>query len=229
MSRRAPRIRAALPATVQAVMGGEMVACRTRDLSEVGICLDTVAQFDTGTRLTISLMDPASGSVVEIAGEVVRVFHGTAPSLGVKLLSPPAEWAQLISNMANRSGLIEKQARRLRVLVVGDEYRQRGAMALYVTSGWDVLFAPDLDSVVDAMKLVSLDAVIAELDPTDERWRSIMAEVKKSQPRARRIVRGVIGNFVAVDAELLVHRFVEREAGLDALLDALTAAMPQGE
>jgi hypothetical protein len=96
-----------------------------------------------------------------------------------------------------------------------------------VTSGWDVLFAPDLESVVDAMKLVGLDAVIAELDPSDDRWRPVMAEVKRAQPKARRIVRGVIGNFVAVDSDALVHRFVEREAGLAALLDALTAELPK--
>ena len=213
---------------MQAIVGGEMVACRTRDLSEVGICLDTVARFDEGTRVTIALIDAATGTAVELAGEVVRVTEGASPSLGVRLHEPPDEWQHLIANLATRTGLVATQARRLRILVVGDEYRQRGAMALYVTSGWDVLFAPDLDSVVDAMKLVSLDAVIAELDPGDDRWRPVMGEVKKAQPKARRIVRGIIGNFVAVDPEALVHRFVEREAGLAALLDALTAELPTG-
>jgi hypothetical protein len=205
-----------------------MVACRTRDLSEVGICLDTAAQFDAGTRVTVALMDAATGAAVELAGEVVRVTGGSSPSLGVRLHSPPVEWEHLIAHLARRGGLVDKQARRLRILVVGDEYRQRGAMALYVTSGWDVLFAPDLDSVVDAMKLVPLDAVIAELDPNDDRWRPVMAEVKRAQPRARRIVRGVIGNFVPVDNDALIHRFVERDAGLAALVDALTAELPIG-
>jgi len=205
-----------------------MVACRTRDLSQVGLCLDTAAPFDLGTRVSVGLLDTATGSAVELVAEVVRVTGGSSPSLGVRLLEPPAEWQELITNLASRGGLVDKQARRLRILVVGDEYRQRGAMALYVTSGWDVLFAPDLDSVVDAMKLVGLDAVIAELDPHDDRWRPVMAEAKRAQPRARRIVRGVIGNFVAVDPDALVHRFVEREAGLAALLDALTAELPSG-
>jgi len=226
VSRRAPRIRAALPATVQAIVGGEMVACRTRDLSEVGLCLDTAAQFDAGTRVTVALMDSASGAAVELAGEVVRVTGGSSPSLGVRIHEPPAEWQHLIANLARRGGLVDKQARRLRILVVGDEYRQRGAMALYVTSGWDVLFAPDLDSVVDAMKIVSLDAVIAELDPSDDRWRPVMAEVKRGAPKARRIVRGIVGNDVPVDPDALVHRFVERDAGLAALVDALTAELP---
>ena len=224
MSRRAPRIRAALPATVQAIVGGETVACRTRDLSEVGICLDTAARFDLGTRLAITLMDPVVGSAVELVGEVVRVTRGSAPSLGVLLREPPPEWQHLIAGLGKRGASAEKPSRRLRILVVGDQHRQRGAMALYVTSGWDVMFAPDVDSVVDAMKLTALDAVIAELDPTDPRWRAIMGAVKRAQPRARRIVRGNVGT--ADDPELLVHRFVDRDAGLDALLDALTADLP---
>ena len=211
---------------MQTYVGGEMLACRTRDLSAVGICLDTAARFELGTRISIGLLDQASGTAVEVAGEVVRATGGSSPSLGIRLLEPPAEWGALIANLAGRGGLVDKQARRMRVLVVGDEYRQRGAMALYVTSGWDVLFAPDQDSVVDALKLVGLDAVIAELDPSDDRWRPVMAAVKSAQPRARRLVRGVIGNFVAVDPEALVHRFVEREAGLAALVDALTAELP---
>lgn len=211
---------------MQTFVGGEMVACRTRDLSAVGLCLDTAARFELGTRVAIGLLDQATGTAVELAGEVVRATGGASPSLGVRLLEPPAEWGALIANLAGRTGLADKQARRMRVLVVGDEYRQRGAMALYVTSGWDVLFAPDQDSVVDALKLVGLDAVIAELDPSDDRWRPVMTAVKSAQPRARRLVRGVIGNLVPVDPEALVHRFVEREAGLAALVDALTAELP---
>jgi hypothetical protein len=204
-----------------------MVACRTRDLSAVGVCLDTAARFDLGTRVAIGLMDGASGTAVELAGEVVRLTGGSSPSLGVRLLEPPPEWTALVANLGQRGGFVDKQARRLRILVVGEEYRQRGAMALYVTSGWDVLFAPDQDSVVDALKLVGLDAVIAEMDPDDDAWRPVMSTVKHAQPRARRIVRGVIGNFVPFDQEALVHRFVEREAGLTALVDALTADLPR--
>jgi hypothetical protein len=68
--------------------------------------------------------------------------------------------------------------------------------------------------------------VIAELDPSDDRWRPVMAEVKRGQPKARRIVRGIVGNDVPMDPEALVHRFVERDAGLAALVDALTAELP---
>lgn len=203
-----------------------MVACRTRDLSAVGVCLDTAAPLALGTRVAIGLLDAQTGSALELAGEVVRVTGGSSPSLGVRLLEPPPEWKALVTAMSTRGGGVEKPARRLRILVVGEEYRQRGAMALYVTSGWDVLFAPDLASVIDALKLVGIDAVIAEIDPDDDGWRPVMTAVRQAQPRARRIVRGALGTFVPVDSEALVHRFVERDSGLAALVDALTAELP---
>jgi hypothetical protein len=48
-----------------------------------------------------------------------------------------------------------------------------------------------------------------------------MHRIRKSQPGARRIVRGG-----GTGTSELVHRFVDRDAGLDALLDAVTADMP---
>jgi hypothetical protein len=109
------------------------------------------------------------------------------------------------------------------LLVVGDDQRQRGALALYVTSGWDVRFANDLDTTTEALRGVKLDAVIAEHDAGDDRWQPILAAARASQPAARRIVRGIVhGAGVHPD----VHRFVDRDAGLDALLDALTADLP---
>ena len=109
----------------------------------------------------------------------------------------------------------------MRVLVFGDDHRQRGAMALYVTSGWDVLFATDEDSIAEALAHIELDAVVAELDVGDQRLPPIMHSVRRSQPGARRIASG------AGRAETeLVHRFVDRDASLDALLDAVTADIP---
>jgi hypothetical protein len=109
------------------------------------------------------------------------------------------------------------------VLVVGDEHRQRGAMALYVTSGWDVLFAADDDSVEEVIShKIDLDAVIAELDAGDPRVAPIMEGIRRAQPTARRIVRGSGRG----DSDL-VHRFVQRDDGLEALLDAITADIPQ--
>jgi len=104
------------------------------------------------------------------------------------------------------------------VLVVGDAHRQRGAMALYVTSGWDVLFATDPDGVAEALEHVALDAIVAELDAGDPRLPPVMEQVRKAQPKARRIVRGA-----GTAPGDLAHRVVDRDAGLEALLDAVTA------
>jgi hypothetical protein len=93
-------------------------------------------------------------------------------------------------------------------------------MALYVTSGWDVLFANDEESVTEAIDNVTLDAVIAEAGPSDHSWRPLMETARRIQPSARRIVRGAD---IPAGPDPLVHRFVERDSGLEALVDALTA------
>jgi hypothetical protein len=200
-----------------------MAVCRTRDVSTVGCCLDTAAWFPLGTRLSLALIDPASGGAIEVIGDVVR--EATAPSwvLGILLIGePPPEWIALVAAAARRSGNIaERPGKRLRVLVVGDDHRERGAMALYVTSGWDVLFATDEDSIREAIHHIELDAIVAELDVADPRLPPIMADLRKSQPTARRIVRGD-----GKATHELVHRFVDRDAGLDALLDAVSADIP---
>ncbi len=197
-----------------------MAVCQTRDVSEVGMWLETATVFDAGTRLLLSMMDQARGAVVEVIGEVSRVMPS---GLGIRVLEPPDEWRALVASAARRTGpLPDKSTRRLRILVVGDDQRQRGALALYVTSGWDVRFANDLDTTGEALRGVKLDAVIAEHDADDVRWQPILAVARQSQPAARRIVRGAVVNLPEVEGNL-VHRFVDRAAGLDALLDALTA------
>lgn len=197
--------------------------CRTRDVSEVGLSLDTAAWFPLGTRLAVSLVDPASGGALEVIGDVVREAVSPSWSLGILVIEPPLEWSALVTSAARRSNpTLEKSTKRFRVLVVGDDHRQRGAMALYVTSGWDVLFATDGESVAEAIENVDLDAVIAELDGEDPRVTPIMEGIRKLQPKARRIVRGN-----GKGSSELVHRFVERDTGLEALLDAITADIPQ--
>lgn len=199
-----------------------MAVCRTLDVSEAGVSLDTAAWFPLGTRISLSLVDPASGSAIEVIGDVVR--EATAPSwtLGILLIEPPTEWQAFVAAAARRAaGPPPKPTKRLRVLVVGDDHRQRGAMALYVTSGWDVLFATDEDSIAEALSHIELDAIVAELEMADPRLLSIMHNVRRAQPTARRIVRGS-----QVGSSDLVHRFVDRDAGLDALLDAVTADIP---
>jgi hypothetical protein len=224
LSRRSPRYRADLAVTAVPLLGGERAVCRTCDVSDAGLSLSTaVAWFPIGTRLSLTLFDEWNGSALEIIGDVVR--EATSPSwiLGILLIEPPDEWLALVAGaQRNSQPLMAKPTKRLRVLVVGDDHRQRGAMALYVTSGWDVLFASDEDSIAEAVESIHLDAVVAELDDGDPRLPPIMQGVRRVQPSARRIVRG------AGKSETdLVHRFVSRDAGLDALLDAMTADLPQ--
>jgi hypothetical protein len=200
-----------------------MAVCRTRDVSDVGVCLDTAAWFPIGTRLSVALVDPLSGNAVEVIGDVVREAMAPNWFLGILLIEPPVEWHSLVASAARRSNLtLEKSGKRQRVLVVGDEHRQRGAMALYVTSGWDVLFASDEDSITEAVESIELDAVVAELDADDPRIPPIMQGVRRAQPTARRIVR----SSSAKGSDELVHRYVDRDAGLDALLDAVAADIP---
>ncbi|MBE7453958.1 MAG: PilZ domain-containing protein [Kofleriaceae bacterium] len=222
MSRRANRIRARIAATVSPIAPiGDLFVCQTRDVSQVGCFLDTATTLEPGTRVAIAVFDPVRGSPVELLGEVTRALTGPRPGLGIRLLEPGDDWAMLVVQLARDAGPHDKPARRLRVLVVGDERRQRGALALYVTSGWDVQFATDLEGTVEALRGVGLDAVIAEHDATDDRWPPVMDEARRIQPDARRIVRGSRNG--PVPEAPLVHRFVDRDAGLDALLDALTA------
>jgi hypothetical protein len=218
VSRRAPRFRIDLKVTVSPLLGGQLVVCHTRDVSDVGLCLDTAEWLPVGTRVSLALTDPRSGSALEVIGDVVREVNGTNPALGVLLVEPPGEWKGLVAHAARSSGVVERPGRRMRVLVVGDDHRQRGAMALYVSSGWDILFASDDFAVHEALENIKLDAVIAELDASDPRIEPIMDDVRRAQPEARRIVRGV-----GRGGGDLVHRFVDRDSGLDALVDAVTA------
>ena len=200
------------------LLGGELVVCHTRDISEVGVCLDTAAWLPIGTRVSLKLTDPRTGMPLEVIGDVVRETNGTHAALGVLIIEPPAEWKMLVTQAARNSGTLDKPGKRMRVLVVGDDHRQRGAMALYVSSGWDILFASDDFAVHEALANIKLDAVIAELDAADPRIAPIMDDVRKVQPEARRIVRGA-----GKSEGDLVHRYVDRDSGLEALVDAVTA------
>ena len=200
------------------LLGGQLVVCHTRDVSDVGVCLDTAEWLPVGTRVSLTLTDPRRGSSIEVIGDIVREVNGANPALGVLLVEPPADWKALVAQAARSSGVVERPGRRMRVLVVGDDHRQRGAMALYVSSGWDILFASDDFAVHEALENIKLDAVIAELDASDPRIDPIMDDVRKAQPAARRIVRGV-----GRTAGDLVHRYVDRDSGLEALVDAVTA------
>jgi hypothetical protein len=208
-----------LAVTLTSMLGGERVVCRTRDISNNGLSLDTAAWFPLGTRLEVTLMDPASGTALELTADVVREASKRW-ALGLVLVEPPVEWDAVVAAAARGAGAHDKPPKRMRVLVVGDDRRQRSAMAIYVTSGWDVLFASDEDSVAEALGNVQLDAVIAELDSKDPKLPEIMRTAKRIQPNARRIVRGP-----GSSEGDLVHRFVDRDGGLEPLLDAVTATI----
>ena len=110
VSRRAPRYRIALNVTVCPLLGGKMAVCHTRDVSELGMSLDTseVSEWlPVGTRVSLALMDPSSGAAMECIGDVVREVAGVHPSLGVLLIEPPAEWHALVMNAARSSGSTE--------------------------------------------------------------------------------------------------------------------------
>jgi PilZ domain len=232
MSRRFPRIRARLTATVSLAEVGSVFVCHTRDISERGCFLDTARMVEPGTRVLVALLDENRGVAMEIEGEVARCLtpgpDGKGRGLGVRFDEPPLEWNQMVvtyhadQEQERRSRKLRRA--RLRILVVGDPTRQRGAMALYVTSGWDVRFATDLDNTEDALLGVKLDAVIVENDVPRAPWREVLAAAQRLQPEARRIVlrTGPMTAPVPVGEPPLFHQLVDREAGLEELLEALT-------
>jgi hypothetical protein len=229
MSRRHPRIRTRLTATVH-LEGDRTIVCPTRDVSAAGCFLETADEIATGTRLTIAVMDLTRGEVIEVNGAVARREppddSGAGGGIGILLGDVPDDWHALVEREQQMSGPVSTGPTvRLRVLVVGEGDRRRGALALYVTSGWDIRFASDLDGAVEALEAVKLNAVIAEHDLDDRRWTDILSAAKQIQPDARRIVRAKLGGTPAPQSREgdLVHRVVDMDAGMDALLDALTA------
>lgn len=191
-----------------------------------GCFLETAQRLEIGVGLSIALMDHQRGEALNVVGRVARTVaadeHGLGAGIGVQLIDPPAEWTALVAHYER--GPRDGRSRRLTVLVVGDRNYQRGALALYVTSGWDVRFASDADGAAEALHGVSLDAVIAEYAADDDRWRPILSAAKSLQPQARRVLRSSRhGAAIALPNDLVQHT-VAREAGLDALVEALAAA-----
>ena len=205
-ARSAARWRSATPATSPRSAS----ASTPREVSE---------WFPVGTRVSLALTDPRSGTAMEVIGDVVREVAGTSPALGVLLIEPPPEWRALVANAArqsrhrSRSRQAHARARRRRR---SSPARRDGALRL------ERLGRPvrerRLRGRTRRSSNIELDAVIAELDAADPRVEPIMDDVRKAQPTARRIVRGAGRS----DSEL-VHRYVDRDSGLEALLDAITA------
>jgi len=207
------------------------LVCHTRDISADGCFLDTAEQIADGVELVIALMDNDRGEVVQVDGFVARCVparaDGSGRGIGVQLSAPTNEWQLMVERYKQRSRGEELHHKhvRLSILVVGDEANRRGALALYVTSGWDVRFAVDQNTAEEALGAITLDAVIAERDIGDTTWEPILRAAQKIQPKARRIVRCALHGRTPPprgDADDLVHRVVDLDSGLDALLDALT-------
>jgi hypothetical protein len=177
------------------------------------------------SRQRLALMDKERGEVVQVDGMVARCLpggpNGVGRGVGVRLLSPPPDRQLMVqryqqSREGDDGGL---PAVRLAILVVGDEEQRRGALALYVTSGWDVRFATDVATAEEAMAAVDLDAIIAEYELNDSRWHDILLVASRLQPDARRLVRCTLrGQRIPAGVEELAHRIVDRESGLDALV-----------
>lgn len=235
MSRGSKRARLRIPVTVRPKVHGATIqsfVCRTRDVSEQGVLLETPEVLAPGLAVVLTLLDPQTGNAIELGGVIARAVPAASPApaaIGVKLTTTAPEWSALVARaQADREGrsTAERPARRLRVLVVADEVARRGAVALYVTSGWDVRFASDLASTEEALRGLRIDAVIAEHDLGDQRLPKVLEAARRVQPHARRIVRAALNGALPPPPgkpDDLVHRVVDLQAGIEAMLDALVA------
>jgi Tfp pilus assembly protein PilZ len=216
MSRRDPRIRAQLAVTITLAGSGDVYVCRTRDISHRGCFLDTAQMIEVGAHLHIAIMDQQRGLAMEVTGEVMRCLppgkDGLGRGVGLSFDDPPPEWNDLVAAYEAEHRPAVPMPARLRILVLGDRKRQRSAMALYVTSGWDVRFAADTAGAEDALE--------------DERCFEFLDLAMQHQPSARRIVRADLQGRPAPassGSDDLFHRVVDRNAGIEPLLDALIA------
>lgn len=225
MSRRSPRVRARFAATVQIAGVDHTLICHTRDISAEGCFLETAEGIPSGVGVALSVLDNQTGDVVSVEGHVTRV-DGDECGVGVRLIDPPDDWCVLVERFQGSDDQI-RPALRLSVLVVSSEANRRGALALYVTSGWDIRFAVDVPTADEAFEDVELDAIIAEFEADEPAWKQVMEAAIKKQPNARRLVRCRTADvqLPPSGADEVVHRFVEIENGMDALLDALTAEL----
>ena len=230
VSRRHPRFRTRLTATVEIAGLDSLIVCPTRDISEEGCFLDTAAPMPATAKLTISIMDHHTGNVIEVTGEVARTERtddaGSRRGVAVYVPDPPMDWVTLVKRIQSDAQPTEQPAVRLRVLVVADEAHQRSALALYVTSGWDVRLASDLRGAKEALAAVSVNVVIVETTLDDPQWRHILTAAKDTQPEARRLLRCDLQDKPAPEPanyDGLFHRALDQGSGMDALLDAVSA------
>lgn len=204
--------------------------CRTRNVSEQGVFLETPITAEPGAPIEVSLLDRARGEAISVLGQVKRCVPpsaGGGAGLAIHIPNPPAEWLSFIDRVSaeiKKGAGTQAPQRRIRVLVVGDPERQRGALALYVTSGWNVRFASDLPAASEALGEFKIDAIVVEHDLDDPRWPPILEAAKAKQPSSVRIVRSHLRGKEAPPQGMpgdLVHHVVDQDAGLDALIAVL--------
>jgi hypothetical protein len=209
-----------------------MLICRTRNISREGCLLDTSHAIATGVPIQITIMDDQTGDAISMSGWVARSIDArpgvSSGGVGVRIPAPPETWLMLVERQAHRRPSRDKDvhAKRQSVVVVGDEDRRRGALALYVMSGWDIRFATDFPGAREALSTGEVDALVAEHELADERWPPLMELARELQPQARRLVRAKLQRGRPPREGFrdgLIHRVVDVDAGLDALFDALTA------
>lgn len=230
MSRRHPRVRTQFTATLRLAGRELLLVCPTRDVSSHGCFLDTAEEIASGTPVELACLDQTRGEAIEVTGRVARRVppgpDGRGGGLGISLDAPSDAWQEMVDRFHDLSGpRFDASIKRMRVLVVGDAGHRRGALALYVRSGWDVRFASDLEGAVEALEGIEVDAVIAEHELDDGRWPELLQAARRLRPTARRIVRASLGGKPPppASAEDLVHRVVDQDAGLEALVDAISA------
>jgi hypothetical protein len=223
MSRRTPRVRARFAATVEVAGLPHTLVCHTRDISVDGCFLDTGEVLAPGVAVSLALMDAERGEVVQIDGVVARCLpgdDGNPRGVGVKLTATSPGWQGMVARYHQvTTGTTIHPPTRLAVLVVGDEQQRRAALALYVSSGWDVRFAIDVDSAAEALGAIAIDAVIADFEPGDPRGAAILETARQMQPRARRLAR--VRDGASIGDDPLIQQVVVREAGIDGLVEAL--------
>ncbi len=228
MSRRSPRVRVRFAATVQIGGVDHTLICHTRDISQDGCFLETSELMAPGADVSLAVMDNERGEVVSVSGHVTRMLDGAGRGVGVRLMDPSDDWLVMVERFQEAGeGDRRHRSLHLAILVVSSEENRRSALALYVTSGWDVRFASDATAASEAMGTQHLDAVICEFASDDPRWSPILGEARSRHSAAKRLVRCQTKDvsLPLSGADKLVHRFVETADGMDALVDALTAEL----